>query len=71
MDTFKAGDVVIETDFIQAYNHAPRREGTCARYPQTTLMVAIVHFSPQLWEGGGRVHLTETWVFASLEKNHD
>lgn len=60
LDTFKDGDVVIEADFIEKYTHIPKVEGTCPRYAQTTFMVAIVHFSPQVWEGGGRVHLTET-----------
>ncbi|CAB1114187.1 unnamed protein product [Ectocarpus sp. CCAP 1310/34] len=29
-------------------------------YPQTTLMVAIVHFNPQTHVGGGSVHVAET-----------
>ena len=71
MNTFKDGDIVIETDFIEKYTHTPASVVTCARHPQTTLMVAIVHFSPQLWEGGGRVHKTETWIFASEDPVHD
>ena len=34
-------------------------------------MVAIVHLSPELWDGGGRVHQTETWIFASENPAHD
>ncbi|CAB1106375.1 unnamed protein product [Ectocarpus sp. CCAP 1310/34] len=40
-------------------------------YPQTTLMVAIVHFNPQMHVGGGRAHVTETWIFASEDMAHD
>ena len=65
MESFEDGDIVIETDFIEKYTHEPNFLLTCARHDITTLMVAIVHFSPQLWEGGGRVHLRETSVFAS------
>lgn len=42
-----------------------------AVYTQTTLMVAIVQFSPQTYEGGGRVHVMETWIFASEDGKHD
>eukprot|EP00904_Undaria_pinnatifida_P000602 jgi/Undpi1/10542/HiC_scaffold_29.g12992.m1 len=69
--TFEDGDIVIETDFIEKYTHVPQADLTCARHETTTLMVAIVHFCPQTWEGGGRVHLSETWVFASADPTHD
>eukprot|EP00903_Cladosiphon_okamuranus_P008202 g7897.t1 len=69
--TFQDGDIVIETDFIEKYTHEPQKVLTCARHDTTTLMVAIVHFCPQEWEGGGRVHLSETWVFASADPAHD
>ena len=52
LSTFQDGDVVIETDFTEKYSHVPGGVLTCAKHPQTTLMVAIVHFSPQQWEGG-------------------
>lgn len=55
LDTFKDGDIVIETHFIEKYSHVPGSVLTCARHAQTTLIVAIVHFSLQVWEGGGRV----------------
>ncbi|CAB1101276.1 unnamed protein product [Ectocarpus sp. CCAP 1310/34] len=71
LSTFQDGDIVIETDFIEKYSHVPGTVLTCAGHPQTTLMVAIVHCSPQLWEGGGRVHQTETWIFASEDPAHD
>ncbi|CAB1105848.1 unnamed protein product [Ectocarpus sp. CCAP 1310/34] len=34
-------------------------------------MVAIVHFNPQTHVGGGRVHVTESWIFASEDIAHD
>ena len=34
-------------------------------------MVVVGRFSPPLWEGGGRVPLTETRVFASEGPVHD
>ena len=71
LSTFQDGDIVIETDFIEKYSHDPGAVLTCAQHPQTTLMVAIVHFRPQLWAGGGRVHQTETWIFASEDPAHD
>ena len=71
LEDFEDGDIVIETDFIETYTHEPQAVLTCARHDTTTLMVAIVHFSPQLWEGGGRVHLSETWVFAYEDPARD
>ena len=71
LDTFKDGDVVVETDSIEGYTHEPRKTLTCDRHDRTTTMVAIVHFSPQVWEEGGRVYTTETWIFASADPDHD
>lgn len=40
-------------------------------------MVALVHFSPQRYEGGGgeggrgRVHLSEAWICTSEDGKHD
>ncbi|CAB1097273.1 unnamed protein product [Ectocarpus sp. CCAP 1310/34] len=34
-------------------------------------MAAIVHFNPQTHVGGGSVHVTETWIFASEDMTHD
>ena len=69
--TFRDGDLVIQTDFAEKYTHQPRINMMMPVYAQTTLMVAIVHFSPQTHEGGGRVHVTKTWIFASEDGKHD
>ena len=72
LETFQDGDLVIETDFAEKYTHHQSYIGMMMPvYPQTTLMVAIVHFSPQTQLGGGRVHVTETWTFASEGTKHD
>ena len=71
LNTFEDGDMLVETDFIQGYNHQHRQSLTCDRTERTTMMVAIVHFSPQVRDGGGRTHMTETWILASGDPNHD
>lgn len=71
LETFRDGDLVIETDFAEKYTHQSYISMMMPVYPQTTLMVAIVHFSPQTHVGGGRVHVTETWIFASEDMSHD
>ena len=40
---------------------------TCATAPTSTIMVALVHHSP---DGSGR-HTTDAWVFLSEDKKHD
>ncbi|CAB1115972.1 unnamed protein product [Ectocarpus sp. CCAP 1310/34] len=55
---------------------SPSGKGTATgvawrRFRTATLMVAIVHFNPQTHVGGGRVHVTETWIFASEDMAHD
>lgn len=71
MSTFKNGDIVTETDFIEKYTCTPLSVLTSAGHPQTILMVTIVLFSSQLRECGGRVYLIETWVFASEDPVHE
>ena len=71
LETFKDGDIVIETDFAEKYTHHSIIGMMMPVYPQTTLMVAITHFNSQTLLGGVRVHTTETWIFASEEMNHD
>ena len=71
LETFKDGDLVIETDFAEKYTHQSVVSMMMPIYPQMTLMVAIVRFSPQTHSGGGRVHVTETWIFASEDMKHD
>ena len=71
LSKFQDGDIVIETDFTEKSSHVPGAVLTCAQHPQTTLMVAVVHFSPQLWEGGRKVHQTETWNSGSEDPAHD
>lgn len=70
MYTFPNGDLVIEVNFSEKFEHVAPSVLTCARHESTTLMVAV-DFSPQVLEGGGRVHLTETWIFASEDPRHD
>ena len=71
LETFRDGDLVIETNFAEKYTHQSKINMMMPVYPQTTLMVAIVHFSPQIYAEGGRVHVTETWIFASEDMAHD
>ncbi|CAN0390386.1 unnamed protein product [Pylaiella littoralis] len=71
LETFRDGDLAIETDFAEKYTHQSYISMMMPVYPQTTLMVAIVHFNPQTHVGGGRVHVTETWIFASKDMAHD
>lgn len=71
LETFLDGDLVIETDFAEKYTHQSFISMMMPVYPQTTLMVAIVHFNPRTHVGGGRVHVTETWIFASEDMQHD
>ena len=62
---------MIETDFAEKYTHQSRINMMMPVYAQTTLMVAIVYFSPQPHEEGGRVHVAETWIFAFEDGKHD
>ncbi|CAN0351590.1 unnamed protein product [Pylaiella littoralis] len=71
LETFRDGDLVIETDFAEKCTHQSYISMMMPVYPQTTVMVAIVHFNPQTHVGGGRVHVTETWIFASEDMAHD
>ncbi|CAB1120878.1 unnamed protein product [Ectocarpus sp. CCAP 1310/34] len=71
LETFQDGDLVIETDFAEKYTHQSFIYMMMPVYPQTTLMVAIVHFNPQTHVGGGRVHVTETWIVASEDMAHN
>lgn len=66
LGTFRKGELVIETDFIEKYRHEARSVMTCATAPTTTMMVALVHHSPD----GGQ-HTTDAWVFVSSDPNHD
>ena len=43
---------------------------TCQQTPTATMMV-MVHHCPKVYEGGGRMHVTETWILASEDLNHD
>ncbi|CAN0279996.1 unnamed protein product [Ectocarpus sp. 6 AP-2014] len=52
LETFQDGDLVIETDFAEKYTHQSFISMMMPVYPQTTLMVAIVHFNPQTHVGG-------------------
>lgn len=67
MATFVPGSLVVATDFIEKFKHEAGAILTCSTAPSTTLMVAIVHHSP---DGSGR-HETDAWVFASSDPNHD
>ncbi|CAB1115158.1 unnamed protein product [Ectocarpus sp. CCAP 1310/34] len=71
LETFHDGDLVIETDFAEKYTHQSYISMMMPVYPQTTLMAAIVHFNLQTHVGGGRVHVTETWISASEDMAHD
>lgn len=71
LNTFKEGGIIIETDFIEKYTHEAGAVLTCSKHLQANLMVAIVRVSPQVWESDGRVHTTETWVFAFDDPAHD
>lgn len=57
----------METDFIEKLRHEARVVLTCATAPTTTMMVALVHHSPD--ENGE--HETDAWVFVSSDANHD
>lgn len=57
----------MESDFIEKYKCEASSTQTCGTAPSVTLMVAVVHHSP---DEHGR-HKTEAWVFVSDEKNHD
>ncbi|CAB1109151.1 unnamed protein product [Ectocarpus sp. CCAP 1310/34] len=64
------------TNLYMAHNSIAKWQRHChgvawKRFRTTTLMVAIVHFNPQTHVGGGRVHVTETWIFASEHMAHD
>lgn len=61
------GTLLVETDFIEKFRHEAAAILTCATAPTTTIMVALVHHSP---DGKGR-HTTDAWVFLSEDKNHD
>lgn len=65
LDMFKDGDLVIESDFIEKHPLEGKVVTTCQQTPTATMMVAIVHHSPNVHEGGGRMHVTETWIFVS------
>ena len=71
LDTLKDGDVVIESDFIEKHPLEGKAIMTCEQTPTATMMVVIVHHSPKVYERGGRMHVTETWIFASEDSNHD
>ncbi|CAB1107057.1 unnamed protein product [Ectocarpus sp. CCAP 1310/34] len=65
--TFGKGELLVETDFIEKYKHEAGAVLTCATAPSTTMMVALVHHSP---DDDGR-HETDAWVFVSSDPNHD
>ncbi|CAB1120476.1 unnamed protein product [Ectocarpus sp. CCAP 1310/34] len=65
--TALAGELLIETDFIEKYRHEARVVLTCATAPTTTMMVALVHHSP---DNRGE-HETDAWIFLSSDPNHD
>ena len=71
LEAFQDGDLVIETDFAEKYTHQSSISMIMPVYPHTTLMVAIVYVTPQTHLGGGRVHVTETWIFSSEDMVHD
>lgn len=67
MLTFAHGTLLVETDFIEKYRHEASSILTCATAPTTSMMVALVHHTP---DGKGR-HTTDAWTFLSADKNHD
>lgn len=71
LDTFEDGELVMETYFIEKLKNCSSIGLTCESLPSITIMVAIADFSPRVMEGGGRVHTTETWIFASEDPSHD
>ena len=54
LGSFEDGDIFIETDFAEKYSHISKVNMMMPVYEQTTLMVALVHFGPQVYEGGGQ-----------------
>lgn len=67
MATLRKGELLVETDFIEKLRHEARVVLTSATAPTTTMMVALVHHSPD--EHGE--HQTGAWVFVSRDANHD
>lgn len=67
MATLRPGELLVETDFIEKLRHEARVALTCATAPTTTMMVALVHHSPD--ENGE--HETDAWLFVSSDANHD
>lgn len=67
MLTFAHGTLLVETDLIEKYRHEASSILTCATAPTTSMMVALVHHTP---DGNGR-HTTDAWTFLSADRNHD
>ena len=64
---FKPGELLIESDFIEKHKCEASSSQTCGTAPTATMMVALVHHSPDEFKR----HKTEAWIFVSDDKNHD